>query len=87
MNRFCQECRAVYDDADRSTICPHELIMPAEDLAQKKLALTLMEKPIRFNHVRWGPPLRVSACSWNGMVTIHGMTGEFAPHLFYIVEE
>jgi hypothetical protein len=78
----CASCNTWYDDADRMTFCPHELIMPADDLAQKKAALALCEKDICFAHMPEGPKHRVESVSWNGMVTLHDMTGEFAPHLF-----
>jgi hypothetical protein len=85
----CQKCGLKYDDADRSTICPHELIMPIEDLERKKLAITLAEKPLRFHgpDILGSPfvaPLFISSISWNGMVTLRGLEnyGEFAPHLF-----
>ena len=83
----CRYCFSRFDDADRSTICPHELIMPAEDLVQKKLGLALLEKRIRFKHMPEEEPLRVQSIGWNGMVTLHGMSGEFAPHLFMIEQE
>lgn len=78
----CIDCGATYDDADRMTFCPHALIMPAADLAQKKLGLALLEKDIAFAHQPDGPVYRVRALGWNGMVTIDGLPGEFAPHLF-----
>lgn len=78
----CSACGAAFDDADRTTVCPHELIMPAADLAQKKLGLELIGRDIRFAHEPTGPAHRVQSVGWNGMVTITGMAGEFAPHLF-----
>lgn len=78
----CEDCGAEFDDADCSTICPHNLIMPAHDLAQKKLALTLIERDICFAHQADGPVHRIQSINWNGMVTLNDMVGEFAPHLF-----
>jgi len=75
----------VYDDADRSTICPHALIMAADDLAQKKAAIALCERDICFAHQPNGPVHRIQSVSWNGMVILHDMTGEFSPHLFVAV--
>lgn len=83
----CSKCGAEFDDADCSTICPHDLIMPADDLAQKKAGLALLERDICFAHEPNGPIRRVQAVSWNGMVTIAGMAGEFAPHLFVPAKE
>lgn len=81
----CEKCGAIIDDADRTTICPHDLIMPAADLEQKKAGLELIGKDICFAHQLNGPHHRVQSCSWNGMITLQGMAGEFAPHLFVIV--
>lgn len=78
----CKDCGTEFDDAARLTFCPHELIMPADDLEQKKLGLSLIGKPIRFAHEPDGPNRSVQAIGWNGMVTLQGMAGEFAPHLF-----
>lgn len=82
----CTDCGATYDDADRVTICPHDLIMPAADLEQKKLGLELIGRDICFAHEPNGPVRRVQSVGWNGMVTITGMAGEFAPHLFVVKE-
>lgn len=78
----CNECQERFDDADRLTYCPHDLIMSREDLEQKKLALSLFEKDITFVHMPEEPARRIQSISWNGMVTVSGMVGEFAPHLF-----
>lgn len=82
----CETCRLSYDDADRSTCCPHDLIMPFSDLQQKKAALALCERDLCFAHMPNGPTHRIQSVSWNGMVTLHDMVGEFAPHLFVISE-
>lgn len=82
MNTICNSCGVTLDDADRSTICPHPLIMPADDLAQKKAGLALMDRDICFAHEPDGLVRRVQYVTWNGMVGLHGMSGEFAPHLF-----
>lgn len=82
MNLKCDDCGETFDDAERSTICPHDLIMPREDLDRKIAALRLLERDICFAHQPAGPTHRVQAVRWNGMVTLAGMPGEFAPHLF-----
>jgi hypothetical protein len=82
MNTECRDCHQKYDDADRSTICPHPLLMPRKDLEQKKLGLSLLGRPVRFAHMPGNAPMRVQSVNWNGMVTVEGMVGEFAPHLF-----
>jgi hypothetical protein len=83
----CKTCSTIYDDADRSTICPHGLIMAADDLAQKKAGLALCERDICFAHQPDGPTHRIQSVNWNGMVTLHDMVGEFAPHLFVIAKQ
>jgi len=85
MNVKCKTCGTRYDDADRSTLCPHLLIMSAEDREQKKVALSLLGKDVYFAH-RPEEIYRVQAVSYNGMVSISGMVGEFAPHLFKVKE-
>lgn len=80
----CTACKLTYDDADNSTICPHRLIMPREDLERKKLAIELIGKTVRFAHE--DIPRRVQSISFDGMVSIEGFGGEFAPHLFKVVE-
>ena len=82
----CPDCNLSYDDADRSTTCPHDLIMPIVDLMQKKAALALCDHDVRFAHQPNGPVHRVQSINWNGMVTLHDMVGQFAPHLFIIAD-
>ena len=82
----CHDCSTIYDDADRSTICPHNLIMPPADLLQKKLALELCDHDICFAHQPEGSIHRIQSIEWNGMVTLHDMVGQFAPHLFVIAK-
>ncbi len=87
MQTTCLKCRKRYDDADRLTYCPHDLIMPRADLEQKKLALALHGKDIVFAHLPDEPARRIQSISWNGMVTVTGMPGEFAPHIFRVKGE
>jgi hypothetical protein len=82
MMRRCDDCGLDYDDADRLTYCPHEPIMGADDLMQKKAGLALIGRDICFAHQPDGPSHRVQSVGWNGMVTLNDMVGEFAPHLF-----
>lgn len=83
----CEQCGVAFDDADRSTICPHAMIMPADDLAQKKAGIALIDRDICFAHQPNGPVRRVQSVGWNGMVTLRDMAGEFAPHLFVPAKE
>ncbi len=84
MRVTCPSCGHSYDDAARSTICPHGRFMSAQDLTQKDAGLALIGKDICFAHEPAGPVRRVQSVGWNGMVTIAGMAGEFAPHLFVL---
>lgn len=86
MVRTCQECGKEYDDARHYTFCPHDRVMSEEALDRKIAGLKLIGKRIAFAHDTT-ETYRVLAVSWDGMVTIEGMAGEFAPHLFVIIGE
>ena len=91
MIRRCLKCNKEYDDAECTTICPHPLLMPRDDLEHKKAAIDLLvkHKRVRFVHdvdainPGWKDIVSVS---WDGMITLSDMTGEYAPHLF-VTEE
>jgi hypothetical protein len=85
MQKTCDSCARVYDDAKCWTYCPHDQFLSDESLAQKDLANRLCGKRLRFNHMPDGN-LYIESVNWEGMVTIKGMPGEFAPHLFQVVE-
>jgi hypothetical protein len=87
MERRCEWCGAIYDDADSLTFCPHAPIMAAEDLARKDAGLALLGRRVRFAHQPDGPAHEIVAVGWNGMVALRDLTGEFAPHLFIPVED
>lgn len=82
MTRTCETCGATYDDAACTTICPHARFLSVADQAQKDLALSLVGHELRWAHLPDGPPVRIQSVGWTGMVTLHGWSGEFAPHLF-----
>lgn len=84
MKRKCEVCQVAYDDAERSTVCPHERIAPPEVLARKDAAFKLMGKHIRFAHQPDLPEnvCQVQSINFEGMVRIDKFPGEFAPHLF-----
>lgn len=83
----CKDCGADYDDGERLTYCPHERFMSASDLKQKDAGLALIGKQVRFAHQPEGPAHPVQAVSWNGMISLADMAGEFAPHLFVAAKD
>jgi hypothetical protein len=82
----CSKCNLRYDDARRLTYCPHSKLMSDDDMKQKIAGLALIGKFVCFRHMLDGPAYRVQSVGWNGMVSLEGMTGEFAPHLFVVPE-
>lgn len=83
MERTCSDCLKSYDDAVRSTICPHDPFISTEDMKRKDLGLSLLGQLVRFRHWELNhPPLRVVSVGWDGMITLSGMGGEFTPELF-----
>jgi hypothetical protein len=88
MTASCFLCGQDYDDARCSTLCPHREFLTAEEAKQKDLAVGLLRKRIRFAHLPPGAQdTRVTSISHDGMVTIEGLPGEFAPHLFVVIPE
>jgi hypothetical protein len=71
-----------YDDADNTTICPHEPLRSPEIKEQWLLGKSLLGKTIRFRHMPPGSGHRCTSLYFDGMVAIEGLPGEFAPHLF-----
>lgn len=86
MNVNCLDCGKRYDDARHLTFCPHDPLMSDADLKQKDAGLALLGKVVRFNHEPDGPTHRVQWVGYNGMVGIDTYRGDFAPHLFVVVE-
>lgn len=82
MTRTCETCGEPYDDAARSTCCPHPRFLTETAQARKDLALTLMGCDLRWAHDPDGAALTVQWVTWDGMVGIRGYAGLFAPHLF-----
>ncbi len=81
----CETCKFQYDDAVCDTGCPHERFLSVNDARQKDLGISLLGKTVAFHHMPESP-MRISSVGWNGMVTVDGMAGEFAPSLFRVVE-
>ena len=87
MQTTCLICQLSYDDADCYTICPHEPLMSLAQREQKKLAISLLGKDLRFHHMTpQNPTYRIISINYEGMVNLDGMAGQFAPNLFIIVE-
>jgi hypothetical protein len=87
MTRNCERCAAAYDDVRRSTICPHEELLPPELMEQKIRACELIGRKVLFAHLPAGaPPALVTTVHWNGMIELEGWTGQFAPHLFLLAD-
>src|SRR6185437_9323801 len=85
MERTCDKCGTSYDDAERSTVCPHYLLMPATDRQRKHAALALLGRQVRFADQPQGPHHRIQSVAWDGMVTLADLPGQFAPEVFVIV--
>lgn len=87
MNTTCPACHMRYDDAERSTICPHEMLMTRRDLLRKDAAIALMGENIRFKHMPDSEITRVTTITWNGMVYVDGLSGIFDPSLFEVIQD
>ncbi len=85
MKKFCDKCRTDYDDERQSMICDHGAFLSADEWVQKRLAVKLLGKNVRFLNRQFDGPRRVTSVSRTGMITLEDMSGEFAPHLFEIV--
>ena len=46
----CPDCKASYDDARLSTICPHDPFLTVQQAEQKDLSCSLIGKRVRFAH-------------------------------------
>lgn len=53
---------------------------------QLPAAVSLLGKRVAFHHAPEAQSMLVESVTWEGMVTIAGMAGEFAPHLFVVKE-
>jgi hypothetical protein len=86
MKRKCRKCGAQYDDAEQWTICPHVRLKSPEQQAQWEVGRKLLGHRIRFGHLPEGSGYQCIALTFEGMVCIDGLPGQFAPHLFVIDE-
>jgi hypothetical protein len=57
--------------------------------ARKAIAMSLVGRDVRWAHDACGrcESMRVLSMTSDGLVTVSGFSGEFAPHLFVVVEE
>ena len=81
----CRYCGKRFDDARCWTICPHESLMSDKHLNQKDRAMKLLGKAVVFNHMPDEKPRRIESITWDGMVSVSGMEGYFAPWCFVVV--
>lgn len=49
-------------------------------------ANSLVGKFVRFNHMKDGDARKVLGATNDGMVEVEGFVGQFAPHVFQVVE-
>lgn len=77
MKIICAECQREYDDADCTTICPHNLLMPREDLDRKDAAGKILGRLV--TKIPGGAHWLVVAVTSKGMVWLQGEVGEFNP--------
>jgi hypothetical protein len=80
----CEKCHKRYDDAERSTICPHELLWDPETLARKDVSISLLGKHVSFAHQPHGEVHQVTAVNFEGMVGLHDLPGWFDPIVFVV---
>jgi len=81
----CKICQLQFDDTECDTTCPHEQFLSVKNQRQKDLAVSLIGKRVAFHHMP-NSPVRITGVGWTGMVTVDGMSGEFAPSLFRVVK-
>ena len=86
MNVQCDKCHKRYDDAKKWTICPHEQFLSDTQFARKDLAISLIGKDLYFAHRQEGEMFHISTVTWEGMVTLDNLPGEFTPGLFVVAK-
>lgn len=84
MTQDCPHCGLNFDDYEQSTICPHQRLRSQAMQEQWEAAMHLLGNKVRFNHWESGTGRHCHGVTYDGMLHIEGMTGEFAPHLFVI---
>lgn len=86
MTTKCSTCGVTYDDAKCVTYCPHNQFLTDQQFQQKDKAISLLGKKVHFAHQTPENVHTVQAVVFDGMIEISGMAGQFAPHLFKVVE-
>lgn len=86
MRVTCEVCHQSYDDAQRLTYCPHDMLMSMADLARKDLAISLMGKSIRLRHEPASKATKVVEINWQGMIIVDGVRGLFDPTMFVVMD-
>lgn len=81
----CEKCQLPFDDAVCWTVCPHERFISPENAAQKDAGMKLLGKRVRFAHMKEAAGF-VNSMGHDGMVTLETLSGEFAPHVFVVME-
>ena len=79
MIQACATCHLRFDDARRSTICPHPLIMSARDLERKISAIRLIGKRVHLACDPLATPHLIRSINFTGWVTLYGRDEEFDP--------
>lgn len=82
----CEYCFLTYDDAQKFTFCPHDYLMPLEDLERKKLAIKLLSRRVKFHHEPDSVSHKIQSITYKGMIILEDLVGEFSPYLFKIVD-
>lgn len=82
MIRHCDRCERRYDDAVAFTFCPHDRFLSDEAAARKDHACKLLGVELSWASEPDGEPVFIESVTHDGMVSIAGHVGVFAPHLF-----
>lgn len=81
----CTKCQKFFNDANRSTRCPHRELKSAQQRRSHKLAMTMLGKLVVFKHLPNMEPRNVMAVEFTGMIGVNGLTGWYAPEMFEVV--
>lgn len=83
MQTTCEACGRTYDDSRWWTYCPHAQFLSNAAAIRKDDATRLLGGPVFWNtDTEQATPLQIVSVAFDGMVTIRGYSGLFAPSLF-----